>query len=451
MKERAKKSFGGSCMSKFVEESERKRIERLHTVKSSFPTHADPSSRTRKNVAKSQKVIRRGTYNDAGSGELQRDFRLRNLCEGTASEFTRSGLRLTVSDCEASLLRTETNTKTDTRGKVMAKNKVSEGKENFSPSHVASAKVGIDRFRSDTTTRSAHHCEGKKDGTLRTEHKKSEPSIAKHTLEKKNEKHRTTCSVTVGPKDSGEKLVHRPGRYLSTNRDAERKSKNIASKVVANTKPSNPSKQLPGGVNKLKSDGNKNKKIYGRVSRGVSIESLSKEHEEALTILKEIDKSNLIGKMTQMQMSMDIMNEHNRGTTMNAKVLLEANDCQISANINEVENGVSRSSWDDVTTHSYSECDDDSRPEIDDAYSESFVSDNSNEQLDDYGEEESKENDGVQPDDNYQSHSSSSATSRLHWNQNEDQLSDLSGEDHREDDENLGSSFKVESFFLAVG
>lgn len=133
MKERAAKSFGGPCMSRFVEESERKRIQRLHSIKSSIPgVIGKPRKIRKKNECRPSNSFARKRNNE------QIDFQLRNL--SGKSERTRSGLKVSVDTCdddqEAKMQEYESrklNAK-EANKYIRMNTKKSSGKENCSPS-----------------------------------------------------------------------------------------------------------------------------------------------------------------------------------------------------------------------------------------------------------------------------------------------------------------------------
>ena len=84
MKERASKSYGGQCMSKFVQENEKKRIQRLKNIRSSLPNNGVVPRR----IASAREGSGIKTARKIHNGE----FQLRNLC--ATSVKTKSGLKL---------------------------------------------------------------------------------------------------------------------------------------------------------------------------------------------------------------------------------------------------------------------------------------------------------------------------------------------------------------------
>jgi hypothetical protein len=117
MKERAAQSFGGPCMSKFVEESERKRKMRLKSIKSTLGGQLKNSSNKHKHQSAAsggssgvrdshccqyqpKKAIQSSTYHNSphiDQEQEKKDFDLRNIV-APSYEKTKSGLRLSISD-----------------------------------------------------------------------------------------------------------------------------------------------------------------------------------------------------------------------------------------------------------------------------------------------------------------------------------------------------------------
>lgn len=162
MKERAAKSFGGPCMSRFVEESERKRIQRLHSIKSSIPGV----------IGKPRKIRKKNEYRPNNSFARKRnneqiDFQLRNL--SGKSERTRSGLKVSVDTCdddqEAKMQEYESrklNAK-EANKYIRMNTKKSSGKENCSPSSYTK-KLNAAKMKKSTRLqkeREEHEEEGK--------------------------------------------------------------------------------------------------------------------------------------------------------------------------------------------------------------------------------------------------------------------------------------------------
>jgi len=101
MKDRAAKSFGGPCMSKFIHESERKRLARLKSTKSSISSGMKHDSWTSQHVEKRRQNImiqrkrRQKEAETRSAGEFENiKFQLRSI----DSETTRSGLKLKLAN-----------------------------------------------------------------------------------------------------------------------------------------------------------------------------------------------------------------------------------------------------------------------------------------------------------------------------------------------------------------
>ena len=104
MKERAAKSFGGPCMSKFVQENERKRIMRLKNMKSSIVKMSSNKhdNWTRNKIEKRHRELKKQSGFDATdstdeckSQDGHPDF---DLCFRPIVDTTKSGLKLRLAD-----------------------------------------------------------------------------------------------------------------------------------------------------------------------------------------------------------------------------------------------------------------------------------------------------------------------------------------------------------------
>lgn len=120
MKDRAAKSFGGPCMSKFAYDTERKRIARLKNTKSSISSNMKHDAWTSQNVERRRKDLmlqrkrreKEAETRSTGEGEDIK-FHLKTIC----SETTKSGLRLklTSESCRDNKNISETKITVDER------------------------------------------------------------------------------------------------------------------------------------------------------------------------------------------------------------------------------------------------------------------------------------------------------------------------------------------------
>lgn len=273
-------------MSRFVEESERKRIERLNNIKSSFTGTSVPR-RHMKQVSKKD---------SAGCRKLDNgDFRLRNLCGSSVR--TKSGLKLTVSDCESGnissvdrrrgvLLSKRSSIKRSENSKEQPSS--AEGKENWTPGDSAAA---IRVFRRKTMIE-----QGKKVV------KEEKNMVQLSTKIKDNARAWRAGTLRSGQKEwkAADELSAHHVDAVATARRGVKVDKGFTHTAAARY-----------------NAGKKGRKPY--VNRGVTVESLVKERDDALNILKELDKTNLIEKMSEMQISIDTLGVHQQTNQMHFK------------------------------------------------------------------------------------------------------------------------------------
>jgi len=295
MRERASKSFGAPSMSKFVEENERKRIQRLHSIKSSFQgqgrctTAKNFSDKTRK---KRPSAAGKGDNTDRGA------FQLRNLC-GASAKTTRSGLRVPVAGCEAAMKsdeleaikdnvsRANKNIRLRTRANVAER---TEGKENCSPN---------DKQTPNCITRGIP---GRIDNSTR--------SYDDRLITKRTNAQRTKSTfITRDTPNFNGKATQQKDRWRKT----------CSTSVLESSALERIERERPKGATADKTR-LKVRKPY--VNRGVTVESLENEREEANKMLQELDDANLIGKMKEMQIVMDVTNTQKRRDDIDMKPLV---------------------------------------------------------------------------------------------------------------------------------
>ncbi len=306
MKERASKSYGGQCMSKFVQENEKKRIQRLKNIRSSLPNNGVVPRR----IASAREGSGIKTARKIHNGE----FQLRNLC--ATSVKTKSGLKLRVSDCEATSPAVSSATKhailTSKRSKRAGS---TEGKENWSPGDSA---LAIKMFRKKKAVQENIDTNlHRRSKTLNSDQavvvpqnqncgyvKAPDQKFGKESSQAPNLKNAEQSRVTCNNRGMGsEKSTHSRGSRSSTS-------------------------ALRGGV--------KSRKSY--INRSVTVGSLLKERNDAMKILKEIDETNLIGKMTDMQIAMDMLGEHQRHDNRQNSNKLNGSTSSVQSPLNPNQN-----------------------------------------------------------------------------------------------------------------
>ena len=281
-------------MSKFVEENERKRIQRLHSIKSSFPGQGRKKGVAAK-FQKKRPSATKGKSVDRGA------FQLKNLCG--ASVKTRSGLTVSVAGCEAAMksdeleamkdnvdranknirLKIRPNAAVGTKGKD---NCLSRDKE--APDCIPRGTLGDDHsirdFNDGTLTKKIHAQRSKSTCLIRNTQRRKTNLNGKpiHQQDRSSRQRRQTCSTSVLDSDKLERIER----------------ENIKRTTVIR--------------NRLK-----DRKPY--VNRGVTVESLENEREQANKMLKELDDANLIGRMKEMQIVMDVMNTQKRQDFVDVK------------------------------------------------------------------------------------------------------------------------------------
>ena len=347
MKEKASKSLGGASMSKFLEESERKRIARLKNMKSalsksSYNKHAN--SWTRNNVEKRHKEIKlkkkkiatnRRKLNETGQPMNIPEFQLSNLCDKEVR--TKSGLlipkkRSRARRTKARKTHQDTSSKRDyyIAGQVTKSSSAfefvsdeAEGKENCSPKSSTNRmtkgrqRPGPSRCKptnaqkqenSNNKIDSKRNCS---DGCsiqvisdeIPKECKKIEDRLSHRQSNNKALavikigggaktiiKKKTDIIKTGMPKSS--RLLH-----SNSNQGAKKglKANNNNNKSMSTTRSHIPQKESI----------QKKKTVCAGSNRGASMESLSKEKREAMRILKDLDQNHFGAKLSAMKSSMN--------------------------------------------------------------------------------------------------------------------------------------------------
>lgn len=268
MKERASKSLGGSCMSKFLEESERKRIQRLHNVKSSFHGGLEK----KRNVARKPKRIPPRQKND----NTREDFQLNNLC--SRSETTRSGLKISIQSCEKKFDDFEAR-----------KNNAAEANKNI-------------RLKVRNFTEKGKQSEGKENCSPGTKHELG------NSKERKASKEKSLKSSSTVPIRRNQNIPHKSKEVL---RKAPKQQNGYVKPTYNSLMNRTAHTAYPfAKTNKGQDTMKHNKKTY--LERAVTIDTLRKEKNQAESLLKELDERNLIGKMREMQLSADVLNSQRR-------------------------------------------------------------------------------------------------------------------------------------------
>ena len=377
MKERATKSFGGKCMSKFVQENELKRLSRLKNMKSSISKMSSNKHDrwTQSNIDKRHREIQASKEEDAittttttttsviesdqycggagaGGGADRnksapiKDFDLRFK---PTTDFTKSGLKLNLrerrtivkkneSDVQHEKLKSHTTATSTSRSnryystkKTVQENAMinlmesssrgtkNEGKENQSPVIDFLASNANSDVRQEATTRrtrmrsdSSNHKNNTKFNETH-EDKIINEKVKKTSLSNNNNNHRvhrkamqinhddkqrnkqeskykvnrttTTSSFnTKGGTSSGET------KLLKQFKPLREEYKNI----TTSTKLANKNRTSMIMPQPRKSFTNKRNQRHN-MHRGVSLDSLCKEKEEALAILNEVNAKNILG------------------------------------------------------------------------------------------------------------------------------------------------------------
>ncbi len=339
MKEKASKSLGGASMCKFLEESERKRIMRLRNMKSaiaksSYTRHEN--NWTRNNVERRHKEIKRDMKKsklkskDADGGDSPADFQLDNLCD-VSEVRTKSGLKIKyqkqsksrrVTNSAQKIRQREPRSDALKQDRDITYRKVNsnpirstrdeaEGKENCLPSNNATlmtkrppirqtegktvvGKTGVDsqknmiedRYdaRSSQSSQKAlkHHCRRRK---------KAE-GMASYSERKNIDNVGETRSRRKGVVEGGGIKVKKIDRKVMGRKPDTRTSVKVG--CVSDTRTLRPHvKRKPNG------------KKYTYDNRGVSLDTLSKEREEALQILEGLDKGRFASKLSGLKSSID--------------------------------------------------------------------------------------------------------------------------------------------------
>ncbi len=355
MKEKASKSFGGSCMSKFVLENERKRILRLKNMKSSIVKLCQhENSWMKNNIEKRCREIKQsrrnlsGSRNHVGGGgvsggggednhvgkEVVEDF---DLVFHPNVDVTKSGLKLRLTNTTTNNINTNNEKATasnlrvrhvkkveehkhskstnglvdsisnnqnsdlggstreiilNTESKSTMKNVrnviINEGKENQSPSHschvVPKEKVTINNVTKTRTAPSGINIGKKKNGLSSVSSTKDElkSKDTSRSVDKNDTLNRNKDKLH-GMKTLPKMLLKQAATNISTNHKESSRNKvegSSRSSVIVKTK-----------ANIAVPRQNEKKKKFQQLhaNRGVSLTSLSKEKEEALAMLKELD------------------------------------------------------------------------------------------------------------------------------------------------------------------
>jgi len=327
-------------MSRFVEESERKRIQRLHSIKSSFPGRGRKTTRVSSKFQKKRlSTVTKRSDDDRG------EFQLRNLCG--SSEKTRSGLHVSVAGCEEALKANDLEARKDNadkgnkniRRRTRRQHAVvvgTEGKENCSPynkGESAFTKGGISgpaANESDNRNRTRTAIE------IRAPRPK--PNLTQDTPQKGtsaplNHNIQSNRSTFAG------KSTHHTGQWKGTCSTSVLDSDTMDKIEGSHTKTA-----------RVKTRRLTDRKPY--FNRGVTVESLENEREQANQILQDLNDTNLIGRMKEMQIVMDVMNTQKR------QDFVDVNASEIGGGIEEYDDKVSifeSEVDDDVDSHSISQ------------------------------------------------------------------------------------------------
>ena len=293
-------------MSRFVEESERKRIQRLHSIKSSLPGHGRKTERV---SSKSQKKNKRllSTATKRSDDNSRGVFQLRNLCG--SSEMTRSGLRVSVAGCEEEALKAnELEAMKDNvdkgnkniRGRTRRQHTVvgTEGKENCSPFNNKGASTYTTRVISGPATNDSDSRNRSRTAIEIRAPRPKPKSLPQNTLQK------GTSAPLNRNRQSNRSFF--AGKSTHQTRQWERA---CSTSVLDSDKIG----RMEGPHSQTAKE--KTRRLTDRrpyANRGVTVESLENEREQANKILQDLNDANLIGRMKEMQIVMDVMNTQKR-------------------------------------------------------------------------------------------------------------------------------------------
>ena len=365
MKERAAKSFGGPCMSKFVQENERKRILRLKNMKSSISRSASNKHDhwTQNQVDKRHREIRMKKVDDGTVGRTQDsssnpDF---DLCFHRDVDVTKSGLKLKL------------NTNATTTAKPKRSASFTRQNEN---EIVGNRKTKLENSKSEVGTDmdQKHTSLQTRDNRMRKNHeeKENQSPIGSEIVDAKVPKKSTSVCINKGPSTSicktakslcrsedrkaTSKVVSNGRGTSKNNLKVEKKMKQkdqITQKVSLSISKTSATKQSTKGralksnlptkhpnrrkenqsrssiINEegRKSSGKKyavsnSKQQQLHANRGVTLESLSKEKEEALAMLREIDtKTSWKEENSDGPVSQEVVGETRQETKANDTTL----------------------------------------------------------------------------------------------------------------------------------
>ena len=303
VKERAAKSYGGSCMSKFVQENERKRIRRLKNMKSSIVKMSSNKhdNWTQNKVEQRHREIRQSKKeeddNDVDHESSNADF---DLIFKPKIDMTKSGLKLKLKlanngggiDKKSGRIRDQSDKNEERQSKgnsvktsttrlqhtksnmsLSERNAINEGKENQSPSHAAHSD-------NDSTN-------------LRKVSWQSNKSMQKIRIATKKriqaQEAKANCIAQKGKLCSSEEKVYE-SKKMYHKQLQQKKERRIPKKAIENSrfKPKDSQGKTFQAMKKKISPSTKRNQLH--MNRGVSLDSLSRERIEALAILKEIDK-----------------------------------------------------------------------------------------------------------------------------------------------------------------
>ena len=292
-------------MSRFVEESERKRIQRLHSIKSSLPAGG---RKTKRFSSKFQKKRLSSTGTKRSEDNSRGEFQLRNTCG--SSEKTRSGLRVSVAGCEEEALKAnELEAMKDNvdkgnkniRGRTRTRRQHTvvgtEGKENCSPLNEGASTYNARVISGPATNNIDSRNRTRTAIEIRAPRPKPK-SLTQNTLQKGtsaplNRNIQSNRSFFAG------KSTHQNGQW----------ERACSTSVLDSDKIG----RLEGPHTKTAKE--KMRRLTDRrpyANRGVTVESLENEREQANKILKDLNDANLIGRMKEMQIVMDVMNTQKR-------------------------------------------------------------------------------------------------------------------------------------------
>ena len=249
MKERAAKSFGGSCMSRFVQENERKRLLRLKNMKSSISNKHD--NWTQNNVDRRHKEIKKKSCidndRDDDNDELERKSKTNDfdLVFQPHADFTKSGLKLKLTNKNND--HSSTNTGTNYKNQNTMNSRMNS----------ISIKNNINKQKS-----------------LVLNKEKEEESQTSITTNNKNNQGKNSAVATKGRIPVVE--VHNEGKENKSPTHQQRE-KGIPSTTHVATKVTNTTGLKPKPINENKSSHNDNLKKTSKTKLPLTKETKSKD------------------------------------------------------------------------------------------------------------------------------------------------------------------------------